>query len=73
MLNKKLFLFVMREYGDTRESLAKALRITPFSLGEKIDQRNEASLSASQRRRIKARYQLSDLEALALFFGADIS
>ena len=72
-MNKKLLESKMKLYGDTNESLAKALGISPQSLSAKKNGTKGAEFVQGEMMAIKGRYGLSAEEVDLIFFAAEVS
>lgn len=68
-MNMRKLFGVMREYGDTQESLADALGITRATLNNKIHGRNGSSFNQPEIATIRARYSLKAEEVESIFFS----
>ena len=60
-------------FGDTNETLAEAIKITPNRLSSKITEWNGAEFTQSEIKVIKERYNLTNDEVDEIFFADDVS
>lgn len=70
-MNKKELRAVMARYGDTGESLAKALGICASSLSEKMNERR--SFTQVEIGIIITRYSLTPEDVIRIFFASPVS
>lgn len=70
-MQKKLFEAKMKEYGDTGETLAPALNITPTTLSRKKN--GLADFTQSEIMHIIIRYNLTADEVERIFFTKELS
>ena len=68
-LNKKLLKAKMIIYGDTNESLASAIQLSPQRLSAKINETNGAEFTAGEIKIIIKRYNLTADEVFDIFFA----
>jgi biotin operon repressor len=68
MINRTLLKQTMHEYGDTQTELAEALSISLQDLNRKINETQEEGFTIPEMFLTKERYQLSNIEANAIFF-----
>ena len=68
-MNMRKLFGVMREHGDTQETLAAALGIARVTLNKKIHGRNGSSFNQPEIAIIRARYALSADDVEANFFS----
>lgn len=69
MMNVEMFKHTMKVHQDTQTKLAEALGLEPKTVGRKINETRGASFTVPEMLAIKNRYQLSDDQANAIFFG----
>lgn len=72
-MNKLELAIIMKRYGDTQETLAKAIGISRTRLNAKINETDNASFTQPEICAIKERYQLSDSEINVIFFTRKVS
>ena len=67
-MNKRLLKSKMVMHGDTQETLAEYLGITPFTLSKKINEKHKAGFTQPEIVKIKEKYNLSaeDIDAIFL-------
>ncbi len=68
-MNKNKLLAVIKENGDTQDTLAKAMGLSRSRLSAKIHERNGAAFTHPEIVSIKNRYNLSDEQLNAIFFN----
>lgn len=73
MINKNLLKSKMALFGDTNETLADAVGLTPQRMSSKINEWNNAEFTQSEMRIIKQRYNLTNDEVDAIFFADAVS
>lgn len=71
-MNKIELMVVMKRFGDTQDTLAKALALSRTQLNAKINERN-ATFMQPEIAAIKARYQLTAKEVDNIFFADCVS
>lgn len=67
-MNKNLFRSKMVLFGDTNETLAAALGISPQRLSAKINAKDGAEFVQREIKAIRDRYHLTDEEVALIFF-----
>lgn len=67
-MNKAMLRSIMILHGDTNETLAVALGITPASVSDKINERG-TEFKQGEIAKIKDRYSLSAEQVEAIFFA----
>lgn len=72
-LNKNFLISKMKLFGDTQESLAKALGISLTRLNEKINETDGAEFWQHEIVAIKIRYNLTPDEVDQIFFAQKVS
>lgn len=68
-MNKNKLLAVIKENGDTQDTLAEAIGLSRSRLSAKIHERNGAAFTHPEIVSIKNRYNLSDEQLNAIFFN----
>ena len=73
-MNKALLKSIMALYGDTVTDLADALRLTPQSVYNKMNETKmksgkNAEFGQGEIRQIKERYNLTEVQVDQIFFG----
>jgi hypothetical protein len=59
----------MKLYGDTNETLAKAIKISPQRLCAKINRTGGEQFRSDEIEKIARRYALTDIEVCRIFFA----
>ncbi len=72
-MNKRLLESKMKAFGDTNNSLAKALGISPQTFSAKKNETNGKEFKQSEIEKIKQRYSLSAYEIDEIFFYREVS
>lgn len=72
-MNKKLLKSEMIIYGDTNETLANAIGITPQRFSAKLNSYKGADFTQHEIRLIKDRYNLSADKMMNIFFVNKVS
>lgn len=67
-MNKPLLTSFMAKFGDTQETLAKALGLSLSRLNAKINERDGASFNQNEMSVIISRYSLTQNDAMSIFF-----
>lgn len=67
-MNVLKFLGLMKENGDTQDTLATALGISRVTLNRKIHSRNGSSFTQPEIAAIRARYSLTAQQVDTVFF-----
>ena len=67
-MNVLKLLGLMKERGDTQDTLATALGISRVTLNKKIHSRNGSSFNQPEIAAIRVRYNLTAQEVEAIFF-----
>lgn len=67
-MNKRELESVMKKYGDTQSSLAKAIGISRGSLNSKINETKKAVFNQPEMAVIKKRYRLNSTDFERIFF-----
>lgn len=68
-MNERLLRSKMVLHGDTNNTLAEALGITPQRLSAKINETNGAEFTQREIKIIIVRYSLTDSEVISIFFS----
>ena len=68
-MNKPLLTSFMAKFGDTQETLAKALGLSLSRLNAKINERDGASFNQNEMSVIISRYSLTQNDAMSIFFA----
>lgn len=63
----------MAKFGDTQETLAKALGLSLSRLNAKINERDGASFNQNEMSVIISRYSLTQNDAMSIFFADKVS
>ena len=71
-MNKKALTAEMAMFGDTQETLAKAIGVTRTVFNKKLNERN-AVFTQSEILAIKKRYNLTPEKVDQIFFGEIVS
>lgn len=69
-MNPSKLLGIMRERGDTQETLSKAIGISRAALNRKIHSRAGSSFTQPEIAKIRGRYSLSAEEVDGIFFSS---
>lgn len=72
-MNKPLLTSFMAKFGDTQETLAKALGLSLSRLNAKINERDGASFNQNEMSVIISRYSLTQNDAMSIFFANEVS
>ncbi len=72
-MNKPLLTSFMAKFGDTQETLAKALGLSLSRLNAKINERDGASFNQNEMSVIISRYSLTQNDAMSIFFADKVS
>lgn len=72
-MNKSLLTSFMAKFGDTQETLAKALGLSLSRLNAKINERDGASFNQNEMSVIISRYSLTQNDAMSIFFADKVS
>lgn len=72
-MNKPLLTSFMAKFGDTQETLAKALGLSLSRLNAKINERDGASFNQNEMSVIISRYSLTQNDAMSIFFANKVS
>jgi hypothetical protein len=72
-MNKKLYRSKMALYGDTNESIARALGISPQRNSAKVNGTHGAEYTTSEIMVLKARWKLTAKEVDSIFFAKSVS
>ncbi len=72
-MNKKELESVMKKYGDTQSTLAKALSISRTRLNSKINEKQNASFTQPEIAAIRKRYELTASQIDTIFFNSSVS
>lgn len=68
-MNKALLKSAMTKYGDTQETLSKAMGLSLSRFNAKVNERKDAAFNQTEMSFIVSRYQLTNDEAMAIFFA----
>ncbi len=68
-MNKALLKSAMAKYGDTQETLSKAMGLSLSRFNAKVNERKDAAFNQTEMSFIVSRYQLTNDEAMAIFFA----
>lgn len=72
-MNKPLLTSFMAKFGDTQETLAKALGLSLSRLNAKINERDGAAFNQNEMSVIISRYSLTQNDAMSIFFADKVS
>lgn len=72
-MNKNLFVSKMKLFGDTQETLGKAIGVSLCRLNAKINETNGAEFTKGEIAAIKVRYHLTAEEVDMIFFTPKVS
>lgn len=68
-MNKALLKSAMAKFGDTQETLSKAMGLSLSRFNAKVNERKDAAFTQTEMSFIVSRYQLTNDEAMAIFFA----
>ena len=63
-MNKALLKSAMAKYGDTQETLSKAMGLSLSRFNAKVNERKDAAFNQTEMSFIVSRYQLTNDEAM---------
>ena len=69
-MDKRMLVWKMKLHGDTNETLAKAIKISPRRLDAKINRTGGSQFRSNEIEKIALRYALTDIEVCRIFFAA---
>ena len=69
-MNKRMLESKMKLFGDTNDTLARALGISPQSFSSKKNETNGSEFKQSEIDAIKKRYSLTPEELESIFFNS---
>lgn len=72
-MDKLYFKGLMAEFGDTQETLAKAMGISLSRFNAKLNERSGAAFTHTEMTFIVDRYSLNAEQAMRLFFTKKVS
>ena len=72
-MNKNMLVGIMRSHGDFQRNLAEAIGLSLQQFNKKLNAKGGAEFSQGEIAAIKRRYQLTDEEIGAIFFGSEVS
>ena len=68
-MNDKLLRSIMVLHDDTNAKLAECLKISPQRFSAKLNETSGTEFTQSEIKMIRNRYNLSDVEVVAIFFA----
>ena len=72
-INKRMLVSKMKLHGDTNETLAKVIKISPQRLSAKINRTGGAQFRSDEIEGIAHRYALTEIEVCQIFFASLVS
>jgi len=72
-MNKRMLVSKMKLHGDTNETLARVINISPQCLSAKINRKNGAQFKSDEIEEIARRYALTEIEVCQIFFCRIVS
>jgi len=72
-MNKRMLVSKMKLYGDTNETLARVIKISPQRLSAKINRKSGAQFTSNEIEGIAQRYELTEIEICQIFFCSLVS